>query len=39
VYQDLFTGQRVVAQERTGGAAVRLADVFADFPVAALLSV
>jgi (1->4)-alpha-D-glucan 1-alpha-D-glucosylmutase len=38
-YEDLFTGRRLTTQEGATGAALRLADVFSDFPVAALLSV
>jgi len=38
VFQDLFTGQRRTAEQRGGKAGLRLADVFSDFPVAALLS-
>jgi (1->4)-alpha-D-glucan 1-alpha-D-glucosylmutase len=37
-YENVFTGQRVVAVERAGGAALKLADVLSDFPVAALLA-
>jgi (1->4)-alpha-D-glucan 1-alpha-D-glucosylmutase len=38
VYENLFTGQRLSAAERPSGAALKLADVFADFPVAAFLA-
>lgn len=37
-YEDLFTGRRLTTSERTPGAALPLAEVFSDFPVAALLS-
>jgi (1->4)-alpha-D-glucan 1-alpha-D-glucosylmutase len=36
VYQDLFTGQTLSAEERDGKAALVLADVFSHFPVALL---
>ncbi|HEX8967144.1 MAG TPA: malto-oligosyltrehalose synthase [Chloroflexota bacterium] len=38
VYRDLFTGQSLSTTQRDGRASLRLAEVFADFPVAALLS-
>jgi (1->4)-alpha-D-glucan 1-alpha-D-glucosylmutase len=37
-YENLFTGQRLIAAERPSGAALKLAEVFANFPVAALLA-
>jgi (1->4)-alpha-D-glucan 1-alpha-D-glucosylmutase len=37
VYRDLFTGRRMTV-DRNGRPALRLADVFGDFPVAALLA-
>ena len=36
-YCDLFTGREIVPTERAGRTILRLADVFANFPVAALL--
>ena len=38
VYRDLFTGQELTSQPNGGKAALKLAEVFSDFPVAALLS-
>jgi (1->4)-alpha-D-glucan 1-alpha-D-glucosylmutase len=38
VYRDLFTGRAHTVLDRDGRAALRLADVFGDFPVAALLA-
>jgi maltooligosyltrehalose synthase len=37
-YENVFTGQRLTAAEGRSGAALRLAEVFSDFPVAALLA-
>jgi (1->4)-alpha-D-glucan 1-alpha-D-glucosylmutase len=37
-YRDVFTGRDLVTEEGEGRAILRLADVFAEFPVAALLS-
>ncbi|MBV9603057.1 MAG: malto-oligosyltrehalose synthase [Chloroflexi bacterium] len=37
-YENLFTGQRLTAVERHSGVTLKLADVFSDFPVAALLA-
>jgi (1->4)-alpha-D-glucan 1-alpha-D-glucosylmutase len=37
-FENLFTGQRHRAAERPSGAALKLAEVFASFPVAALVS-
>jgi maltooligosyltrehalose synthase len=37
-YADLFTGRTLCAEPHAGRPALRLADVFSDFPVAALLS-
>jgi (1->4)-alpha-D-glucan 1-alpha-D-glucosylmutase len=37
VFEDLFTGRRLNAIERRGGADLKVAEVLADFPVAALL--
>jgi (1->4)-alpha-D-glucan 1-alpha-D-glucosylmutase len=38
VYRDLFTGQELTTRPNGGRAALKLAEVFSDFPVAALLS-
>ncbi len=38
VYRDLFTGRELASHVHDGKAVLRLADVFGDFPVAALLS-
>jgi len=38
VFHDVFTGQKRVAEQRSARAAVKLAELFSDFPVAALLS-
>jgi (1->4)-alpha-D-glucan 1-alpha-D-glucosylmutase len=38
LYSDLFTGRDLVTENRDGRAVLRLADVLAEFPVAALLS-
>jgi (1->4)-alpha-D-glucan 1-alpha-D-glucosylmutase len=38
VFHDVFTGQQRVAEPRAGKAALKLAEVFSDLPVAALLS-
>jgi (1->4)-alpha-D-glucan 1-alpha-D-glucosylmutase len=37
-YRDLFTGRRLASEEHDGRPSLRLADVFSDLPVAALLS-
>jgi (1->4)-alpha-D-glucan 1-alpha-D-glucosylmutase len=37
-YENVLTGQRLTAAESRSGAALRLADVLSDFPVAALLT-
>jgi (1->4)-alpha-D-glucan 1-alpha-D-glucosylmutase len=38
IYMDLFTGRALTSHIEDGKAALKLADVFGDFPVAALLS-
>jgi maltooligosyltrehalose synthase len=38
IYRDLFSGHRLTAAERDRRAVLKLAEVFGDFPVAALLS-
>jgi (1->4)-alpha-D-glucan 1-alpha-D-glucosylmutase len=38
VYTDLFTGQELTAEEGDGRTALKLAEVFGEFPVAALLA-
>jgi maltooligosyltrehalose synthase len=37
-YRDLFSGRELIARPQSGRAALKLADVFGDFPVAALES-